>query len=398
MEDLNQAITLQEKAVHSTPENHPDLPSWLNALGNSLDTQYTCLGNLEDLNRAITLYEKAIQSTPEDHPKLAIWLKNLGNSLRKRFDLLNNMDDLTLAEKQFFIAVNIISASPHSRLESAICWAQCDHLISPQKAHHSYSYVMQLFSEAISLSISINDRHFWLAKNTQHVRDAVQNALQCAQIDLAIEWFEQGQSVVWTQFLQLRPPLEELRNKYPLLAEQLEDLSSWLDQASTQDYGLQGIDISQDHIQITNTIGSERVKLLKNIRMLPGFTRFLLPKEVSDLKRLSRMKSPIILINLSQFNCDALALSCSSIQHIPLPEFDYKDAKSLYTSLLDILAHKNIKQRSGRAIKITSPDNVNYDLVFERMLSQLWEQIAKPILRALGIIVCILQILIIVLY
>jgi len=394
MEDLNRAITLQEKAIQSTPENHPILTNQLNNLGSSLSTRFNQMRNLEDLNRAITLQEKAVQSTPENHPDLPSWLCNLGVFLKNRYKIQGNIADLTLAEKQFSIAVNITSDSPYFRFLSAICWVQCAHLQSSQKAHYPYSLAVGLFSEAISLSISVADRHFWLASNAQLIRDAVQNSLQCAQVELAAEWFEQGQSVVWTQFLQLRTPLTQLRQQYHLLADKLENLSKQLDQAGSQGNILQDIDMYKDHVWAASIVGSERENLLKHIRTLQGFTRFLLPKEVSDLTRIGMIHSPIILINHSQFGCDALFLSSSSVQHIPLPEFDYKDAEILYQSLLDILANKNIKQRSNRAFKLTGPDKVNHDALFEGMLSQLWEQIVKPILRALGIMVCVPHILV----
>ena len=85
MDDLNRAITTNEQAVASTPEDHPNRACNLNDLGNALQSRFERTGSMDDLNRAITTNEQAVASTPEDHPNHGVMLSNLGNALQRRF-------------------------------------------------------------------------------------------------------------------------------------------------------------------------------------------------------------------------------------------------------------------------------------------------------------------------
>ena len=60
--------------------------------------------------------------------------------------------------------------------------------------------------------------------------DAVNAAIHFGQFNLALEWMEQGRSIVWGQMVQLRTPLDELRQHHPNEANELEKIS----RASTQ--------------------------------------------------------------------------------------------------------------------------------------------------------------------
>ena len=51
---------------------------------------------------------------------------------------------------------------------------------------------------------------------------------------MAIEWLEQGRSIVWGQLLQLRNPVDDLKHEHPDLATKLQYLSSSLEGTSDQ--------------------------------------------------------------------------------------------------------------------------------------------------------------------
>ena len=54
---------------------------YLNNLGNALQSRFERTGSMDDLDRAITTNEQAVASTPDDHPNRAMYLNNLGIAL-----------------------------------------------------------------------------------------------------------------------------------------------------------------------------------------------------------------------------------------------------------------------------------------------------------------------------
>jgi hypothetical protein len=50
----------------------------------------------------------------------------------------------------------------------------------------------------------------------------------------ALEWLEQGHSVVWGQMLQLRTPMDGLQNNHPDFADNLAHISIELEQGSSR--------------------------------------------------------------------------------------------------------------------------------------------------------------------
>ena len=65
----NQTVTslvlMKEDAVQLTPDGHPDKPSRLNNLGNSLSCCFEWLGDLNDINKSVLMKEDAVQLTPD---------------------------------------------------------------------------------------------------------------------------------------------------------------------------------------------------------------------------------------------------------------------------------------------------------------------------------------------
>jgi len=59
-----------------------------------LQSRFERTGSMDDLDRAITTNEEAVASTPDDNPYRAAGLNNLGNVLQSRFERTGSMDDL----------------------------------------------------------------------------------------------------------------------------------------------------------------------------------------------------------------------------------------------------------------------------------------------------------------
>jgi hypothetical protein len=93
-DDLDTAISTEERAIELVSEGNPNLPTWLNNLGSLLNRRADNGGSLRDLESAISAHAKAVDATPADHPDLPIWWSNLGSAYRNKFIHTGDIDAL----------------------------------------------------------------------------------------------------------------------------------------------------------------------------------------------------------------------------------------------------------------------------------------------------------------
>jgi len=61
--DISEAISIQQRAVQLTPNDHPDMPAILNDLGIAFQSRFECIGDVSDLTEAISIKQRAVQLT-----------------------------------------------------------------------------------------------------------------------------------------------------------------------------------------------------------------------------------------------------------------------------------------------------------------------------------------------
>lgn len=348
---LTQAVSVYSDAIRDGLDG-PMGATYLNDLGSSLSLRFDRLGDVGDINKSILMFEDAVRLTPEGHPDKPALLSNLGRSLFTRFEHFHDQSDLVAATHQFSSAASSDVGSTSVRFHASSQWARCAHLSGNHSSLDAYASSLQLLPELAWLGLSIPDRHHHLLKAGAVVRDAVSAAIAVQQHDMAIEWLEQGRSVVWGQLLQLRSPIDDLRDKHPSLANDLERLSrQWEGSGTRGDLitpdidNRQSLEASAIHY---HNLAHQRSQLLKEIRSRCGFDMFMLPMKFSDIIPAAR-HGPVIAVNVSNTRCDALILQPNhkDVLHIPLPNFTHKDAKELQQSLYAVLRHMS-KLRSDR--------------------------------------------------
>ena len=86
-------------------------------------------------------------------------------------------------------------------------------------------------------------------------------------------------------------------------------------------------------------LAHEHAGLLKEIRKIPGFERFLLPKTLAQLLP-DANQGPIVMLNVSQLQCDALVLipGCDDILHIPLDNLTLTEALTWHQAFQFVMA------------------------------------------------------------
>ncbi|KAJ7475034.1 CHAT domain-containing protein [Mycena latifolia] len=383
--DLNESVSRHEAAISLTPEDHPAMPSRLNNLGNSLLRRFERLGDLTDLNESVSTFRVAVSLAPEGHPDMPSWLHNFGDSLHHRFNRSKDPHDCEEMLLQYSRAASSPTGSVQTRLEASAKWAHYAQIQQYPSVLRAYATAIDLVPKVAWLGLSISDRHHQLLRAGELVRDAASAAVEAQEYSKAVEWLEQGRSVIWGQFLTLCTPVDKLHRVHPKLAAELVSLSNLLETSGTQSHiEAAGFGPSQS-LQATarqyHDHAVQRDNLLQQIRGLAGFEHFLLPKPISELSPAAKI-GPVVLLNTSSYRSDALILIPGvgdKVMHVPLPDFTLDQAQHLTEALGSLVRGA---ARSDR-LDACREDELPPDEEFSRILSALWMKIVKPVLDGL---------------
>ncbi|KIJ34190.1 hypothetical protein M422DRAFT_182363, partial [Sphaerobolus stellatus SS14] len=390
MTDLNQSVLKkQEAAVQLTPDDHPDKPSLLTSLGSSLLRRFEELGDMTDLNQSVLKKQEAVQLTPDGHPDKPSWLYNLGNSLIVRFLKLRLSDDMVNAVWAYSSATHAEYGPPSVRLHAAQRWAIClQASSSPESILDIYHIAIPLLAEIAWLGSSLPDRHYQIMQAGSVVHEAAAAAHQFGDDIQAVEWLEQGRSVIWGQLLQLRTPIDDLKEKEPNLSQRLKLNSLQLEEAASPRNpsvrSIEEIASNGHHLAV------ERKQILKEIRMCQGFERFLLPRAIRELTP-AASHGPIVILNSSKLDdtCYALVILSNlpdDVLSVKLDYFTASHAKVDATLRNLAFSNQDNKFRADPRRKLILESNKGtVSQGFKFILAELWEGVVRPVLEALAL-------------
>ncbi|KDQ49329.1 hypothetical protein JAAARDRAFT_200961 [Jaapia argillacea MUCL 33604] len=231
----------------------------------------------------------------------------------------------------------------------------------------------------------MHERHRELTEAGSLARDTASAAIKAGKFETAVEWLEQGRSVVWGQLLQLHTPINELQQVQPQLAARFAQVSNQLQQTSTPSHTSEAgnqhslEEVAQEHRWLT----AQWEAILGEIHGVQGFDRFLLPKPFSQLKGAVH-SGPVVILNASTTQCDALVMlpDLDDILHIPLHTLTESDAQGLHNQLNSLLSESGRLVPSERGCRRKEFPDPNSNL--EQVLAQLWEHVVKPVLDGLA--------------
>ena len=149
----------------------------------------------------------------------------------------------------------------------------------------------------------------------------------------------------------------------------------------------------QDEMATYAKLAQRWDQLLAKVHNIPDFKDFLRPPSSSSLLRNLPNYGIVIVINIHQDRCDALALrSGIELLHIPLPEFSYNKADNLHNDLKTHLWASGFRMRESkpddpRGIR---PASLARSTSLQPILATLWMFVVKPILNGLGYSVSVL--------
>jgi len=304
--------------------------------------------------------------------------------------LRHRSDDTTLAQ-----AISTYSQSAKSSGRPSLCfiaareWASlsCE-LGDTNEIRVAYSTLINLLPRFVWLGRTVEQRYQSVASIGDAVAGAAAAAISLGEPNLALEWLEQGRSVVWGQILQLRTPLGDLREHHPQEADKLDAISRALESAGT----VQNPDHSRPpNVDSSRTLeevaqahrrhADEYERLLKRIRGLPDFSDFLLPPKSASLCH-AAASGPIVVVNTYKNRCDALILlpNSSQVSHVSLPQLQVSE---MHLRLGTLIQGAHIAERVCGPYEATTLPR--WDQEMPDILRQLWLSIAEPILRYLKV-------------
>ncbi|PVF98136.1 hypothetical protein CPB86DRAFT_873630 [Serendipita vermifera] len=384
-EDINNAIEHQRKSIELTPDSNPEKSARLSNLGLCLLTRFHQFGNFTDLDDGISRHREALDLTVEGHPDRCRQLSNLGAALITRFTRRFRREDADEAITHLSAAATSSSAPPTTRYKAVKRWIQFSSTINHSSVLNAYECVLGLMPLVAWLGLPIADRHQHLMEMGEFTRDAAAAAIIFEKYDTALEWLEQGRSIVWTQILQLRTPVDRLREVNPKLAARLLQVSRLLDHGFEEKQSSEEKKTSKEEEgRKYRSLTTEWEEIVEQVRSLPSFEDFLRPPKLSRLVG-TALNGPVVVLNIAKWRCDALAIlpGLDDIIHIPLPNVTSDTVLRLRDELKDVLYSGGLRLRAERAAKKES-DESDHDTCGQ-ILGDLWKDLVFPIVNFLAL-------------
>ncbi|KAG8708545.1 hypothetical protein FRC08_018833 [Ceratobasidium sp. 394] len=331
---------------------------------------------------AVDYNTQAVSLTPDNHAAKATFLLNLGNAYCIRYEQSGDTGDIHLALSGLEQASGLSAAPPLQRFTSARLWARISSQHNLPSQLTAYRQAMILIPQVIWLGSTANQRFNQISSIENVAIEAATTAIELHNYELALEWLEEGRTIVWNQLLQLRTPLDDLATVDAPLAEKLKEISQKLELAASINLPIPGPDSNQvaleEAAQQHHRLAEQWDNLIGQARSLPTMGNFLQSKRAACLIEAART-STIVMITVHKYGCYALIipLAATRVECISLTNITYDKVSTARAQLSRSL------RAQGRTDRTVTTQLKVGDTI-EKVLKMLWTGIAKPVLEFLG--------------
>ncbi|KAL8909892.1 MAG: hypothetical protein Q9171_004805 [Xanthocarpia ochracea] len=345
--DLETAIQRSQEALDAILADHLDRADRLYSLGVEYRNRYQRIGTIADLETAIQRIQEALDTTPADHPDRAGRLHSLGVGYHIRYNKTGSTVDRETAIQRYQEALNQSSSPVGDRLTAGksllVIHAKAEQW--PQ-AYQAASKTVSLVPLLTPRFLETSDKQYLLTQILDLASIASAIALNAAKPPFdAVQALELGRGVIAGSINELRTDISDLQQNHPQLAEQYATLRNQFDSQAP---------LTQREVDQRYNAGQELERVIQQIQRLPNFDRFLRAPSENELKAAAEY-GPIVIINVSDYRCDALIIEKNQIWALPLPHLHASDIQ----------------------------DRVTGGLGEPEILEWLWKTIAQPVLEAL---------------
>ncbi|QRW25669.1 CHAT domain protein [Rhizoctonia solani] len=386
-EDIEEALKYLSQAISQIPEGHTNFPGCLNNLAQAHAIRHKYNGDSEDIETAIQHQTRAALLIPHGHKNRGNYFYNLARMYLDKFELFGTESLLASALKYFETSAKIFPGDPSLRIRAAYMQAFHTPPARINERLEAFQIAMDLIPELVWIGTTIHQRYDGIKKLKDVVLEAATTAIEAKDYVLALQWLEEGRSVVWNQILQLRTPLDTLADAHPDLARQMRHAADEIHSSSLTPTPILSLEshhlATADGVAQKHRRSAERYKnLLDQVRLIPGFESFLKPVKGSELMAVAQ-RGPLAIINIHESRCDTLILTpgSSEITHVPLVSLSVSKLAQLRIEMGHLIG-RGRKQRDNSRRPLFEPEE---EISFRDILSSLWLNIAKPIVDVLGL-------------
>jgi tetratricopeptide (TPR) repeat protein len=381
---LNEALAIDRDALAHTPPDAPGRGARFHSITAHMWRRYEHTRSLDDLAEALRTARQAVEAVPADHPGRAVDLSLLGIILWEQYRRTKTRHFAAEALGAFREAANNDVAPVGIRVSASSSWGRCAATLKDwEQAVNAFGAGTSLLPMLAGRELSRTDQEHQLGDWANLAANGAASAINLGRPDLAVSLLEQGRGVLFSQALETRSDLTELRRHHPTAAEELLRLNRQLD-APVDDYP----GGSADPFDSETSAAAERAmpdrhrlvhgrnRLMAEIRDLPGFERFLLPPQIDRLLALGQ-QGPVICCNVSSHRSDALILDRDGAQVVSLPEVTPERVRANVNKLLAASTGAGLARDKEELLQSQPP--------FHDVLHWLWDALAQPVLDHLGI-------------
>jgi tetratricopeptide (TPR) repeat protein len=330
-----------------------------------------------DIDSSISLYRLVLASA---EPGERVWAPAIVGLLRaysQLFQIDQKVIDTNELVQLHQSLTDAPAVAPISRVYAGLLTGTLLLAISSREAARILTGAVHLLPAVAWRGIDRESREGRLADLSGLAADAAASQLLTGDVDAALEVIEQGRSVLWADLLQLRRGDAELWRDQPDEAIRLRDLAAALE--------TQEMISSEDH-HISRTVdrrmalAAEWDEIVERVRE-QGRDDFLRPTRVPDLLA-AAAHGPVVIVNVSQYRCDALLVNSDGVRSVALPALSAQDVESNTKRYL--AAHARVDRAVARKAGVEDARLAREETLVE-VLGWLWDTVAEPVLAALGL-------------
>ncbi|KAG8917539.1 hypothetical protein FRC02_003053 [Tulasnella sp. 418] len=337
LKDLEEAIQINRHLLVLHSKDHAQYSSSLYNLSLNLAALFKHQGTFSILEEAVYCIETAIEVVPPNHASLTACQAQLALLYADHPELQAKIPDAKGWPELFEKALTNQTASLIERFQVALEWLKRQH--GPQGLT-AYQRCMELADMYLSVRPSVASRHKLLSQMPKALAtEAAASAIEAGDLRKAVEFLEQGRTMLWSQMSRYRTPLDALKHVNPGLAAEFTYLSRQLEASATAHSALawNNKESIQHEALIHSQTAASWSAVVAKIQLLDGFENFLQPPKFGMLQR-GLLSGPIILVNISQQRCDAIVMQPTGDPVlVPLPELQHTYVQELsiqYTGTL----------------------------------------------------------------
>ncbi|MBL7254007.1 CHAT domain-containing protein [Paractinoplanes lichenicola] len=208
--------------------------------------------------------------------------------------------------------------------------------------------------------------------------DSAGCAIEAGRPAVAVEHLEEGRTILWSQVLDIRGDLSQLHKSHPGLADRLDEVRSALDAAGRSALAPSGRSHqTAEDVDGRMALAREWDDLVARVRARPGFAGFLRPPRLEALLP-AAADGPVVILNVSQWRCDALIVRTSGVEVVELPLLTADIVTERVQAYLEI-----VRGWQGRDLASAAEADAKDDALGDS-LRWMWDSFAAPVLDHLG--------------